>query len=66
MRCGDYALGLEPTTSGVMGRVAAREDGSLITLKPGESRVYRLSLELTDDPVTIQQLIKQAVSGPKG
>ena len=66
MRCGDYALGLEPTTSGVMGRVVAREDGSLITLKPGESRVYRLSLELTDDPVTIQQLIKQAVSGPKG
>ncbi len=66
MRAGDYALGLEPTTSGVMGRIAARENGSLITLAPGESRVYRMSLELTDSAAAIKKLIKQAVSGPKG
>ncbi len=58
MRAGDYALGLEPTTSGVMGRPAAREDGSLQYLEAGESRSFALRLTLTDDQETIQKYIK--------
>ncbi len=60
MREGDYALGLEPTTSGVLGRAAARKDGSLTFLEPGESRVFRLSLEFTDDREVIKDYIKRA------
>lgn len=48
MRAGDYALGLEPTTSGVLGRPAAREDGSLQYLEPGESRQFNMSLSMMD------------------
>ena len=58
MRAGDYALGLEPTTSGVMGRPAARADGSLQYLEAGESRSFALRLTLTDDRETIQKYIK--------
>ena len=58
MRAGDYALGLEPTTSGVMGRPAARADGSLQFLEAGESRTFRMSLVMTDDEKTIQKYIK--------
>ena len=60
MRAGDYALGLEPTTSGVMGRPAAREDGSLLMLKPGESRVFSMKLTLTDEALAIQEHISRA------
>jgi hypothetical protein len=41
-RAGVYALGLEPSTSGVDGRVGARRDGTLKILEPGESVTYRL------------------------
>ncbi len=58
MRAGDYALGLEPTTSGVMGRPAARADGSLQFLEAGESRTFRMSLTLTDDTGTIKKYMK--------
>ena len=60
MREGDYALGLEPTTSGVIGRPAARKDGSLILLQPGESRVYELSLNFTDSKRTINSYIARS------
>ncbi|MDD4080852.1 MAG: aldose 1-epimerase family protein [Eubacteriales bacterium] len=60
MRAGDYALGLEPTTSGVMGRPAAREDGSLVLLKAGESRVFSMMLTLTDNSKTIREHISRA------
>ncbi len=53
MRAGDYALGLEPTTSGVDNRSAARENGMLTYLEPGASREYTVSLEFTDDPAVI-------------
>ena len=49
MRAGDYALGLEPTTSGVAGRADARSKGMLGFLKPGEAREYAFELEMTDD-----------------
>jgi galactose mutarotase-like enzyme len=59
MRAGDYALGLEPTTSGVMGRPAARADGSLQFLEGGENRTFKMSLTMTDDEGTINDLIKK-------
>jgi hypothetical protein len=41
MREGEYAVGLEPSTHGVAGDAAAREDGSMIWLRHGDQRTYR-------------------------
>jgi len=60
MRAGEYALGLEPTTSGVVNRSEARELGNLTYLEPGESREYNVSIEMTDDPAVIQHYISIA------
>jgi len=54
MRAGEYALGLEPTTSGVLNRADARAQGLLTYLEPGEQREYNLSIELTDDVEMIE------------
>ena len=54
MRAGEYALGLEPTTSGVVNRSEARELGNVTYLEPGESREYNVSIELTDDAAVIE------------
>jgi len=54
MRAGEYALGLEPTTSGVKNRADARAEGLLTYLEPGESREYNVSIEMTDDPALIE------------
>lgn len=54
MRAGEYALGLEPTTSGVVNRSEARQLGNLTYLEPGESREYNVSIELTDDISVIE------------
>lgn len=54
MRAGEYALGLEPTTSGVVSRAEARELGDLTYLDAGESREYNVSIELTDDVAVIE------------
>ena len=56
MRAGEYVLGLEPTTSGVLSRVAARENGMLITLEPGQVYDTGFEMELTDDPARIDDL----------
>lgn len=49
MRAGEYALGLEPTTSGVLNRSEARRAGELVYLEAGASQEYNISIELTDD-----------------
>ena len=54
MRAGDYALGLEPTTCGVLNRSETREKGMLQTIEPGESRTFDVTIELTDDPARIE------------
>lgn len=41
---GEYVCGLEPGNATVMGRVAEREAGRLVTLRPGESREYSLKI----------------------
>lgn len=43
---GEYVLGLEPANCWVGGRAAERELGTLLTLQPGEQRVYQLLLEV--------------------
>lgn len=58
MRAGDYALGLEPTTSGVLSRAEARANGTLSFLEPGETREFNVSLELTDDTDAIHALMR--------
>ena len=60
MRAGEYALGLEPTTCGVLSRKAARESGMLQFMQPGECRTFDVTLELTDDPARIGEFIARA------
>ena len=55
MRAGEYALGLEPTTCGVLSRKETREKGMLRTIEPGESRAFDVTIELTDDPARIAE-----------
>jgi hypothetical protein len=40
LREGAYAVGFEPSTHRVQGETAAREDGSMTFLEPGEERLY--------------------------
>jgi hypothetical protein len=42
----EYVTALEPATHPPIGQAAARENGSLILLEPGESRTYDLLLEV--------------------
>ena len=58
MMAGDYALGLEPTVAGVMGRANAREAGVLPILKPNESADYRVKLQFTTDEKVIAEYAK--------
>ena len=41
LREGAYAMGMEPSSNHVDGRLAAEQDGSLVWLDHGESRTYR-------------------------
>ncbi len=42
----EYVTALEPATNPPIGQVAARENGTLILLKPGETKTYDLNLEV--------------------
>lgn len=53
MRAGEYALGLEPTTCGVVNRSEVRANGMLTYLEPGATREYNVTLEFTDDAAVI-------------
>jgi len=48
MASGDYALGLEPSNSYIMGRAAERENGTLRTLGAFEQRVFKTRLRFYD------------------
>jgi hypothetical protein len=43
---GTHVLGIEPGNCHVRGRAAARADGSLRFLQPGESQSFRLALSV--------------------
>lgn len=49
MQSGDYALGLEPTTCGVQGRVYARENHLLKYLEPQEHYDIHLRFEILEE-----------------
>jgi len=42
----EYVTGLEPGTHPPIGQAKAREDGTLIFIEPGETRMYDLEIEL--------------------
>ena len=50
---GQYAVGIEPCTN-TFGREIARERGQLITLQPGDKRVYDLEVGVLDSAAAIQ------------
>jgi Domain of unknown function (DUF4432) len=58
---GAYAVGLEPSTHAVSGEVAARADGSMIWLGPGEARAYHTTFTVLDDARAIDAVV-QAIS----
>ena len=60
MRAGEYVLGLEPTTSGVLSRPEARANGLLVTLEPGQVYETGFEMELTDDAAAIEEYKKMA------
>ena len=62
MRAGEYALGLEPTTSGVVNRAEARKNGDLTYLEPGETREFNVTIELTEDAARIDAFKARAVT----
>ncbi|RKN43927.1 aldose 1-epimerase family protein [Streptomyces hoynatensis] len=46
LREGAYAVGFEPSTHHVAGELAAREDGSMTFLEPGEERSYHTAFRV--------------------
>lgn len=44
---GEHVLGIEPTNCNVRGRAAARADGSLVLIEPGEAKTFAMALEIT-------------------
>lgn len=50
---GQYAVGIEPCTN-TFGREIARERGQLITLQPGEKRVYDLEVGVLDGAAAVE------------
>ncbi len=57
MQSGDYALGLEPTACGVMGKAAAEKDGTIKYLEPGRSCSFDFRIEFLDDPERIKEYL---------
>lgn len=45
---GHYCMGIEPCTAAQRTRAAAREQGEMILLQPGDERAYDLNIDLTD------------------
>lgn len=59
---GVYTVGLEPATTHTLGRAAARADGSLVFLAPGEERHYHLEFGVLTSRAEIEDLRRQAES----
>lgn len=60
MRAGEYAMGLEPTTSSVVNRSESRAQGLLTYLEAGEAREFNVTLELCEDKDRIARFIARA------
>lgn len=57
---GDYVTALEPGTNPPTGQNRARQEGNLILLEPGETRIYQLELEILTQERAIQDFLDQA------
>ena len=55
---GEYVTGIEPGTHPPIGQAAAREQGTLLFLEPGERRTYDVELEVLHNPTQISQFVK--------
>jgi galactose mutarotase-like enzyme len=53
----EYVTALEPGTHPPIGQAKAREEGSLISLKPGETRSYELEFEVIQQEVQLNELL---------
>lgn len=56
---GEYVTGLEPGTHPPIGQAKAREEGSLIFLEPGESRVYELEFSILREAKAIEDFVSK-------
>jgi hypothetical protein len=54
---GEYVTGIEPGTHPPIGQAKAREEGSLILMEPGETRLYDLAINVLTDETSIQSFI---------
>jgi len=54
---GEYVTGLEPSTHPLNGQAKAREDGSLIFIKPGESKSYDVELVIISEEEAIKDFL---------
>ena len=65
---GTYAVGIEPSTNRVAGRLDARERGELIVLGPGETRTYDVELGALDGAAAIEAFAARvgAITGGDG
>jgi hypothetical protein len=54
---GEYVTGLEPSTHPLSGQAKAREDGTLIFIEPGESRIYDVELEVLNNENAISEFL---------
>lgn len=48
MAAGDYALGIEPSTNKVEGIKKEKEEGRILTLKPGEEKTFKIILKIIE------------------
>ena len=55
----DYVVGLEPGINIPEGRLEARENGRLSTLKPGESRTFSYKIGILPDRSAIAGYVKE-------
>jgi galactose mutarotase-like enzyme len=53
-----FVLGLEPSNCMTLGRAAERAQGTLQTLQPGETKSFRLKLEILDGSERVQAAIR--------
>ena len=53
----EYVTALEPGTHPPIGQAQAREDGTLISLRPGEKRQYELVFDILTNKKRIQSFI---------
>lgn len=60
---GEYVTGIEPGTNPPIGQAQARENNELIFLQPAEARLYDIDIEVLENDVEINQLLKRTNLG---